>query len=186
VLVAGAVVAVGAIVGIVLAVGGSSSNGPGTPQLFPATPGESAPSLTPITPPTSIGEFQLQPDSGTTTTISQDIVLARYQRPGSIAQQLLLSLNRVLDQQAVQSFVTNETNQNRSLFAPGVTTQSVTSGSVSYTCLNGTASGSTPYPLVACVWQGSSLVFNLVAIGPGVDQQFVLNLAPLAQSGTTS
>jgi hypothetical protein len=172
VLVAGAVVAVGAIVGIVLATGGSSSNGPSTP------------SRTPLGAPASIGPFQLQPGSG--TDLSADFSSGRYQRPGSVAQQLHFSVIRVLGPQVSPSAFDQEVSLARSDFAAGVTTQQVTSAGVDYTCLEGTGSGASPPPLEACLWASGPLVFTLEAAGSGVDQQFVVNLAPLAQSGTTS
>jgi hypothetical protein len=188
------VVAAGAGIGVALSGGGSSSNGAGgasggssSSQTTPAEP--------PLSPPQAIGAFQRQP-GGTATP--GDVFDATYQRASPLAGLVftvaraagpppgvpVLSRDTAQRTRATVDLVNQEIRVVRgTLFAPGVSTIPVTSGTTQYTCLSGPSSPSAQgqVTITACVWSAGFTTFVL-ADTPGPSPQEVVALAAQAQA----
>ncbi len=97
---------------------------------------------------------------------------------------MLLTATRVLDPTKVPQFVQSLLDDQRTLFQPGSSVTTVTSGGVQYGCISGvvTKTGVGQVSQIACGWGTNSIAFDIVAVG--LDQQAVLALAPQAQAGT--
>jgi len=179
---------VAVVVAIVLTRGGGTSSTASSPPITFAFESEQ-----PVAVPQTIGDFQLEPPTNTSsTTPERDSAGGAYLSTSTPRRLLQYQVFRAVDVNRGPEARTQEAQRlanlridglRRDLFTPDVSQETVTRGTLQYTCLSGATTTSTSSTSTFCEWTDGVIAYT-IGLTPQASAEAVVDLGAQAQEGT--